>query len=124
MDNAGHSRICFSSITTPALFFPFDRVVTLLVYQDLQTAHCNSVAEWVRRMAAQPFFTISVLAVFDDLLHLVEILCADDSLMRVGDVVGRDGSFVLDLLFRNEVRRVDRSGDEGRLCISRSSTFA
>ena len=58
-------------------------------------------------MAAQPFFTISVLAVFDDLLHLVEILCADDSLMRVGDVVGRDGSFVLDLLFRNEVRRVD-----------------
>ncbi len=58
-------------------------------------------------MAAESFFTISVLSVLDHLLDFVKVLHADDPLVRVGDVVGRDGSLVLDLLLRDEVWCVD-----------------
>lgn len=55
-------------------------------------------------MATKPFFAISVLTVFDDLLDLVKVLNTNDTLVRVCDVVGRNGAFVLDLLFGNAIR--------------------
>lgn len=58
-------------------------------------------------MTAEPLFTKPVFTVLDDLLDLVEVLHADDPLVRVGDVVGRDGALVLDLLLRDEVWCVD-----------------
>lgn len=67
----------------------------------------NTVAEWIWSVSAESFFTISVFPICNNFLDLVEIFCIDDSLMGVGDVVGRNRSLALYLLLSDEIWRVD-----------------
>lgn len=58
----------------------------------------NSMTERKWSVAAQPIFTVSIFAIRDHFLNPVEVFRADDSLVRIGYVVGRNGTLVFDLL--------------------------